>query len=270
MPEEYLLTVATKSYGLYDNLINNKFSYPVKTLGFGMEWEGFIMKFKLVEKYIKNLNDDDIIIFVDAFDTVINKNPKIAFEMFKKQNFKVLFSQDMDFENRIINFINNKIFKNKNHKIINSGLYMGQVFYIKKILKEILNVHEKYKTTDDQIAANFVYPKFKFVGLDLNKDIFLNTQIKNKDNKESVFISYPGQINITKRFFRGIKEYTQFFLTEIIILFCFIMLVSLFCLYKNKSSSSNYIVCVLVILFIFLFMYFYIDKSSIKIHKLLK
>ena len=43
-------------------------------LGMGMKWKGLIMKYDLMIKYLKTLNDDDIVCFIDAYDVLPTKN----------------------------------------------------------------------------------------------------------------------------------------------------------------------------------------------------
>ena len=50
-----IITYATHSEGLFDELINNKYNIPIIVLGYGTKWNSFIDKFKNVYKYIKEL-----------------------------------------------------------------------------------------------------------------------------------------------------------------------------------------------------------------------
>lgn len=43
-------------------------------LGMNMKWEGYIMKPKLVNKYLKTLNNNDIVCVIDAYDILPTKN----------------------------------------------------------------------------------------------------------------------------------------------------------------------------------------------------
>ena len=54
------------------------------------------MKNKLIYDYIKNLNDDEIIIILDGFDSIINKNPNEAIQILKN-NYKVHFLKIQNF-----------------------------------------------------------------------------------------------------------------------------------------------------------------------------
>ena len=89
-----IVTYANKSQGMFEELINNKFGIPIKVLGWGTEWKGFSDKTKGVMEYLKNKNDTDIIIFLDGFDTKINKNPSNVIDLFKQFDCKILISSD--------------------------------------------------------------------------------------------------------------------------------------------------------------------------------
>ncbi len=89
-----IITVATHAFGTFNDLVNNKYNEKITVLGWGEKWTGFNMKYKLLLKYIENLSDTKIIIFLDGFDTLINNEPKLAIEKFKKKNYKVHFSKE--------------------------------------------------------------------------------------------------------------------------------------------------------------------------------
>ena len=56
-----IITVATHSKGTFKELINNPYK-NIKVLGFGQKWTGFNMKFELIYQYIKNMDNNKIII----------------------------------------------------------------------------------------------------------------------------------------------------------------------------------------------------------------
>lgn len=130
-----VLTVATHEEGYFNELINNKFNIDVKVLGFGRKWTGFTMKLELIYNYIKTLPDYKIIIFIDGFDSLINGTLNEAVNRFRNKNSKILFSKDIYPHS----FFAQKIFpKCKDNIIVNSGLYMGYVKYLKILLSAVL------------------------------------------------------------------------------------------------------------------------------------
>lgn len=246
-----IITVATHEYGLFNDLINNKFNIKITVLGMNQIWEGFQMKSKLINEYIKNLADDKIVIIIDGFDTYINKNPKFAIKYFLKNNYKLLISK----ENNWILDIKKIIFKNtcKNtckNTIINVGMYIGYVKYVKIILQDINSTVCK----DDQVTINKNCKRYDFLTVDINNKIFKNLLPFEKfTDKNSIFLQKPGTISFNRYIYRGIFEYSQFFLFYIIF---FYILINLIIIYKQKYN--------LLFLNIFFIIFLYkIDKSCI-------
>lgn len=247
-----VVTVATHSEGTFDNLINNDYNIKVKVLGFGKKWTGFNMKFKLVYDYIKNLNDDKIIIFIDAFDSEINGTIEKAERIFKKNNYKILLSEDNP---PIPNYLYSLLpwTTCKNNHMGNSGLYMGYVKYLKIMLKSIL----KKKCKDDQVNLNKVCKKSKTIDIDHKNEIFYNKITGkfqyNDPNINSIFISQPGTITL-KRIYRAFLEYPQFYLKFLL----FVYLLIIYFLYKH-----NQLFYIFIITFLFTTWYIKMDKSCV-------
>ena len=241
------VTVATYKYGMYDDLINNRFNTKIITLGFGKKWTGFQMKYQEVYRYIKNLDDNEIVVFIDGFDSKINKDPKLVISLFKKMKCGVLFSEDA-----AIHFIKTKkdIFGKCQGTIINSGLYMGYVKYLKIILRDLIRL----KCRDDQRNINKTCHKYNFIKIDQDKIIFEN--IKNKKKKSNaIFVSYPGSISFN-RMIRTPYEYGQFWIKEAFLLYLVLTFISLrLKMYKAATGIFFFIMC----------FYLYIDKSCKKL-----
>ena len=131
-----IITYATHSDGSFDELINNTYKIPIIVLGYGTKWNGFIDKFKNVYKYIKELPDEEIIVFIDGFDTRINQSYNIIKQRFLNLNSDIVLSKD---STPFGGYIAKKIFGTcKDNVIANSGLYMGYNKDIKKLLNHII------------------------------------------------------------------------------------------------------------------------------------
>ena len=237
-----VVTVATHKEGRFDSLINNIYNIPIKVLGFGQKWTSFRMKYELIYDYIKNKNDNEIIIFLDGFDSDIKYPVKIAIDKFKKKKYKLLFSKEIGSK---IYYAEQLVFNTcKNNTIGNTGLYMGYVKYLKIFLKEAL----KKKCKDDQVVMNNLCNKFDFIDIDYNEDIFQNLKIKNnyKYNNRAIFIGFPGTLSY-KRVIRSILDYSQFFIL-LLLLFYFILF---YFLMKNKYKKQKYISISLITFILF-------------------
>ena len=106
----HILTYATHSGGLYEQLIDNDYDINVFTLGYGVKWNGLRDKPRAVLNYLTYVPDDDIIIFLDGFDTLIKKPLDVTLRRFKEfckdNKTKVLLSKEQCYNDQ-----NNVFFK---------------------------------------------------------------------------------------------------------------------------------------------------------------
>jgi hypothetical protein len=199
-----IITYANKSQGMFEELVNNKFGVPVKVLGWGTKWKGFSDKTDGVLKYLETKNDTDLIIFLDGFDTKINKKPDKLVELFKQFNCKVLLSSDPNISGK---FITRLIFGTcKGSGTANAGMYMGYA----KELRDFLKSEENIKCKDDQVNFNTLCRSHDYVHVDENNVIFHNFRpIDARKESNALFVSYPGSPGLS-RYSRALVEYTQF------------------------------------------------------------
>ena len=74
MPIAYhVVTYATHRQGMLSQLLNNRYSIHVNVLGWGQPWNGYTDKLIGIRDFCEHIPQTDIVIFVDAFDTVIHK-----------------------------------------------------------------------------------------------------------------------------------------------------------------------------------------------------
>ena len=150
-----VVTYANKSFGMFEELVNNEHGVNVKVLGMGKKWNGYIDKSIGLMKYIETKKDDDIIVFVDGFDTKINKDISNVKSLFESYDCKVLVSKDPRLMNKFGEIF---VFGNCNdNDVANAGMYMGYVKNLKIILKESIQM----KCEDDQVNLNTLCKKYK-------------------------------------------------------------------------------------------------------------
>src|SRR6056300_590367 len=241
-----IITYANKSQGMFEELINNEFGIPIKVLGWGTKWNGFSDKYKGVYKYLENKKDDDIIIFLDGFDTKINKNPQNVLELFKKYDCKVLVSKDpVPFGT-----LSRMTFGTCSGKsTANSGLYMGYVKYVKQFIGEAISM----KCEDDQTNLNTVCQKFEYIKVDEGETIFKNFgPMYKKRESDAIFVSYPGSPGFD-RYTRSIFEYTQF-------LYMYILCTLILCLALFPQYQR---ILLTLLIFVLSFYIFFSDKSCV-------
>ncbi|KJP85531.1 hypothetical protein AK88_04840 [Plasmodium fragile] len=194
----HVLTFATHEQGYFKTLKEScsRLNIELTVLGMGKKWEGFITKLVKVKEYIKSCNDNDIVLFVDGFDTFFVQPANVIVERYI-MNYDNLFvcTSESTYSNsffllRIIEnmhlIFHNSIFKNndntewdsmrirdkykgftyfyKNLNLLNSGGWISNVFLAKKILQYIPSFIE-----NDQIFLTNLYLDCNYL-MKLQKD----------------------------------------------------------------------------------------------------
>lgn len=231
MTNIHFVTYATHETGMFRKLVDNKYGVEIKVLGMGTKWNGFMDKIKGVNEYsaeIAEKSPEDIIVFIDGFDTIIGKNVNSLLEKFKKYNCDILVSEEPR-----IKYISQKLFGNY-PTIANSGMYMGYATKIKRMTDLIL----ERETRDDQEALNYCINTFTDdlnARIDTDKEIFYNNpfiSFCSKKEPNCFFKSYPGGNNNTLsyrmfRLRRAVWDYYPYFKYELFSLLIIILLIVL-------------------------------------------
>jgi len=206
-----VVTYANKSSGLFEELVHNEFDVPVRVLGWGTKWNGFLDKYKGMVTYLREKEDTDIVVFLDGFDTKINKDPKDIVAMFEACDCKMLVSKDPE---PMGGYISHKVFDAcVGDSIANSGLYMGYAKYLLQVLEDALQM----TCEDDQRNLNALCGKYDFIKVDEDKKIFENiAPLTTRRTSDAVFVSYPASLSM-QRVVRSLREYSQFFKWQFII-----------------------------------------------------
>ena len=221
-----VVTYANKSNGLFDKLVNNEHNVHVEVLGWGTKWNGFQDKTAGVLNYLKTQPDDEIVIYIDGFDSIIKNDLSCVKHKFEQYDCKVLFSME-DIPRNILlkpfGYLAQRIIFSSSYtnKILNAGMYMGYTKYLKMVLNDIL----KSKCKDDQVVVNKLCKKYDFIKVDIHNNIFKNYVLESMNNQQSkeflqndaIFVSFPGTISWS-RVSRYLPEYLQFFYKYIVIL----------------------------------------------------
>jgi hypothetical protein len=229
-----IIAYATHSYGYFEELAKNP---DVIVLGMGTKWQGFTYKAKVILDYVNTLPDEEIIVIVDGFDTIIKKTEGLE-DKFKSMDCGVLVSKEDNsgFSKIMPKFIENYIKKRvfgfcKDNSIANSGLLMGYVKYI----KEVYNIMGSDISDDDQRNLNKSCSKLSYLKIDINHEIFENCSSKNDVEKSKAYIcAIPGEMSFI-RSLRAFMEYPKFLIPEIIIL----LLIIIFIVYGPRKKTSG-------------------------------
>lgn len=207
-----VVTYATHSDGSFEELVNNKFGVEVIVLGMGDTWKGFIARAQAYRDYLDTLSGDEIVIFIDGFDSHILKPIKKIQNVFEEFDSDIVVSRDSDLGNR---YIRDKTFgKCKNGITANAGMIMGYVSSLQYLFDAIINDN----SNDDQRNLNHVCKYFPKLSIDVDNQIFENINIKNADFSQSqaFFGQTPGK-GPKATLLRSIKIQAPYLIPEIIL-----------------------------------------------------
>ena len=179
------MTVATHSERYFPTLKESakRFNIELIILGFNTKWTGFDNKISHVLNYIKNLKNNELIVFMDAFDSIFLKKFDNFEEDFKK-NFKnnILISAHKIYPKNLIekkaaNYFAKKVWKsNTIDYCINSGMYAGYSNDLCLFLEESLKLckSKKFGGNTDMRAFNHLYNTTwnNKLDIDKNQEIF--------------------------------------------------------------------------------------------------
>tara|TARA_R110002074_G_C12535030_1_gene665202 strand:- start:1243 stop:2025 length:783 start_codon:yes stop_codon:yes gene_type:complete len=191
------ITVGTENNGYYNILKESckKNNIKLNNIGYKKKWTGFTMRYELLYDYLNKIDDDTIILFIDAYDVIILKDKSEIINKFKKFKKNIVFGNQTG-------FFTNLTFYNCNNYIYNAGSYIGYAKYIKKFIKILLkdsNLITKFNNDDQQLLnyhcnCNKTFFEKNTI-CDINNDIFY---ITSADTYFDLNYLIFGKLNIPK------------------------------------------------------------------------
>ena len=196
----YLITYLTHDLQ-YSTIL--KQSYPnLIVLGYGKKWNGFYDKVKATIDFCKYKNEEDIILFIDGFYSVVIHTDDII-EKYKSFNVPLVFSIDVKPSYIFLKYHQDSYFNTCQSLNLNSGLYIGTA----KSIIEFWKDNPPSANTDDQIYAtkrcnelndniikidseNKLF--YNYSNMDKDKILVINNKVKINDQYPNI-ISSPGR-----------------------------------------------------------------------------
>tara|TARA_B100000900_G_C20595564_1_gene723264 strand:+ start:3097 stop:3879 length:783 start_codon:yes stop_codon:yes gene_type:complete len=142
------------------------------------EWYGFYTKINETNKVIQDLDDNDILLFIDCYDIMINSNMDEIINKFKSFNCNLLISAELVC---FPDYLQDKMDKtppfNIKNKYPNAGGYIGYVKDVKKMMNwkdEEVKKAMCEKGTDQAYVINYYCENCnnENIKLDTNAEIF--------------------------------------------------------------------------------------------------
>jgi len=177
----HIITVATNSELYFPYLVDSckKNGIPLTVLGYGEKWSGFSFKFDKIIQYLKKLDPNDIVCFIDGYDVICVRDLREITDVFlqlkKRTNCKIVVAENKIITNNIYYFclsINEKIVFDKcKNKFLNTGQYIG---HVKDILYVLEQVYTGDNTLDDQkIMVQYCKSNPNDIYIDLKNELLL-------------------------------------------------------------------------------------------------
>ena len=142
-------------------------------------WKGNITKIIEMKKIINTYDDNDIIVFTDAFDVLISGNTSEIIGNFQSYNCDILVGAELNcFPEKFKKKFDEIMPKNIKNKYINSGGYMGYAKNI-KLLLEWMNNNRGKIGSDQRVMSKFFIEHFNKINikLDTKSLIFQNMHL---------------------------------------------------------------------------------------------
>ena len=231
----HLYTYVTHSERYFPSLVDSCTKHDIQPIvrGMGHRWEGYVKRHRELLQFLHTVPDDDVVINVDGFDTIVLCSLDEIVQKFKAMRCDLLFSMTADNGNLIQKYVQWKLgFYGEK---ANAGMFMGYAFKMREFIEKVLASGEY----NDQIVVNRMLGSIK---IDTNQEIFCNVlntsglHIHNGElwykNKKPCLLSAPGCVDL-RPFLRAInvrtskltcnagqrlKEYYQYFIIEIMLL----------------------------------------------------
>lgn len=173
--------------------------YEVMVLGMGNTWHGLMDKFFYTCQSIDTLPDDEIIVFMDAFDTLVLRPDCIDAFLRIHEEGKVLFSACPS--DPILDFLFGAPRDiGVHYNSINTGLYMGYVADLKCLFAKFQTY--MVQGQNDQRAMNQYYRENgDHIQLDGNSEIFYNLEWETPFPYLTWFLGIPYQAPLSSRYY---------------------------------------------------------------------
>ena len=180
-----LVTVATHTEGYLPwlKLSCERHNTDLTILGFGEKWQGYAWKLNLMLNYIKTLEENILVCFIDAYDVLLLRPLDEIVEYYNKivslTNKKIIIADDVSVSN-ITKFFSYVIFGKCKNTIINSGTYIGMRDDIIDVLN-FLTLRFKPSDNDQIILSDYIKANPNDFYIDCDNLLFLTINHPGKD-----------------------------------------------------------------------------------------
>ncbi len=186
-----VVVVATHNERFFDSFKDSckKNGIEPVILGWGKKYTGHLMKDDMLIEYLENNKNNDIILFVDAFDCLVIQHIELLKQAFLKSKKKIIISCEDNIQNKslthIFTYIQNMFFGSVNKNLINTGMFVGYRDDLLKSLNIIRTYRENHINSNQRIWTNALNNSKNLrnlIHIDKNEKFFINFTILKDTN----------------------------------------------------------------------------------------
>ena len=206
-----LVTVATHSQFYFPWLLESckRYNTKIDVLGWGEKWKGFTWRFKLMIEYLKSLDPEEIVCFIDAYDVILLRPLEeiVSFfnDIIRMTNKKIVMSQEV-IDPDYSDFFNKIYFGKCKNSFICAGTYMGKASDILKVLTDAYK-NQKDSNDDQVILTEYCNEHPDVFYIDTDSLFFLVIGPRSKDITKNKNIEFTNNslayLNSKPFFFHG-------------------------------------------------------------------
>lgn len=172
-----LVTVATHSDGYFPWLIQSceRHNADLEILGWGQKWQGFAWRLTLMIDYLKSLDQNEIVCFIDAYDVVLLKPLSKIEERFikihKETKCKMVVAHE-DHDSMIHYLGANFTFGTCKGQNVNAGTYVGFANDLIETLEQIYKLNPQFNSDDQELLVKYCKAFPQKIHIDVDKTLF--------------------------------------------------------------------------------------------------
>lgn len=146
----------------------------IELMGIGYKYRFLKDKIYILKNHIEQFQDDELILCIDGFDTLINKNIEDLESIFYSFDTEIVISSEQFFTYQWSSYQDKFELIQSRYKYVNSGTIIGKVKHIKNMINEILIYPEFDMTEIDQgLVGIWVYKN-----IDDDKKVKIDSECK--------------------------------------------------------------------------------------------
>ena len=157
-------TTATHSQGYFPALQASARRYGVtlEVVGWGQKWGGFAWKLSILKKLLRREAPDEVVVFLDAFDTVLCGPPSELLAKYRAMNSDMVISMDHGTNNKWVRWgeevamaggLGKLLPSPTRYKFPNSGAFIGTAYKVLQVLSSMCKFQDCTSSVGNDQAA---------------------------------------------------------------------------------------------------------------------